>query len=35
PRGRPPVSPWGQQAKGLKTRKKKKPSSALIVSRRK
>ena len=35
PRGRPPVSPWGQQAKGLKTRKKRKPSSALIVSRRK
>lgn len=35
PRGRPPVSPWGQQAKGLKTRKKKKPSSAFIVSRRK
>jgi large subunit ribosomal protein L2 len=35
PRGRPPVSPWGQQAKGLKTRRKKKPSSALIVSRRK
>jgi len=35
PRGRPPVSPWGQQSKGLKTRKKKKPSSALIVSRRK
>jgi len=35
PRGRPPVSPWGQQAKGLKTRKRKKPSSALIVSRRK
>lgn len=35
PQGRPPVSPWGQQAKGLKTRKKKKPSSAFIVSRRK
>jgi large subunit ribosomal protein L2 len=35
PRGRPPVSPWGQQAKGLKTRKKKKPSSAQIVARRK
>ncbi|RIH84047.1 50S ribosomal protein L2 [Calidithermus terrae] len=35
PRGRAPVSPWGQQAKGLKTRKKKKPSSALIVARRK
>jgi len=35
PRGRPPVSPWGQQAKGLKTRKKKKPSSAFIVARRK
>ncbi|RDI95844.1 50S ribosomal protein L2 [Meiothermus sp. QL-1] len=35
PRGRPPVSPWGQQAKGLKTRKRKKPSSAFIVARRK
>lgn len=35
PRGRPPVSPWGQPAKGLKTRKKKKPSSAFIVARRK
>ena len=33
--GRHPVSPWGQLAKGLKTRKKKKPSSALIVKRRK
>lgn len=36
PAGNPhPVSPWGQLAKGLKTRKKKKPSSKLIVSRRK
>jgi len=33
--GRHPVSPWGQLAKGLKTRKKKKPSNALIVKRRK
>jgi large subunit ribosomal protein L2 len=33
--GRHPVSPWGQLAKGLKTRKKKKLSSALIVKRRK
>jgi large subunit ribosomal protein L2 len=33
--GRHPVSPWGQLAKGLKTRKKRKPSSALIVKRRK
>jgi large subunit ribosomal protein L2 len=35
PRGRPPVSPWGQQAKGLKTRTKRKPSSKFIVRRRK
>ena len=36
PAGNPhPVSPWGQIAKGLKTRKKKKPSSEFIVSRRK
>ncbi len=33
--GRPPVSPWGQQAKGLKTRDKKKISSRFIVRRRK
>jgi large subunit ribosomal protein L2 len=30
-----PVSPWGQKAKGLKTRKKRKPSDKLIVKRRK
>ncbi|RMH65107.1 MAG: 50S ribosomal protein L2 [Calditrichaeota bacterium] len=33
--GRHPCSPWGQLAKGLKTRKKSKPSNALIVKRRK
>jgi large subunit ribosomal protein L2 len=33
--GRPPVSPWGQQAKGLKTRDKNKTSSRFIVRRRK
>jgi len=33
--GRHPCSPWGQLAKGLKTRKKKKVSSNLIVKRRK
>ncbi len=33
--GRPPVSPWGQQAKGLKTRSKRKNSSRFIVRRRK
>jgi large subunit ribosomal protein L2 len=33
--GRHPVSPWGQLAKGLKTRKKNKTSNALIVKRRK
>ncbi len=33
--GRPPVSPWGQQAKGLKTRSKRKGSSRFIVRRRK
>lgn len=32
--GRHPVSPWGQSAKGFKTRKPKKSSSALIVKRR-
>lgn len=30
-----PVSPWGQKAKGLKTRKRKKSSSQYIVKRRK
>jgi large subunit ribosomal protein L2 len=30
-----PCSPWGQKSKGLKTRKKKKPSDRLIVTRRK
>lgn len=33
--GRHPCSPWGQLSKGLKTRKKNKPSNALIVKRRK
>jgi large subunit ribosomal protein L2 len=33
--GRHPVSPWGQLAKGLKTRKKNKPSNALILKKRK
>lgn len=33
--GRPPVSPWGQQAKGLRTRNKRKGSSRFIVRRRK
>ena len=33
--GRHPCSPWGQLAKGLKTRKKKKDSSKYIVSKRK
>ncbi len=33
--GRPPVSPWGQQAKGFKTRSKRKTSSKFIVRRRK
>ncbi len=33
--GRPPVSPWGQQAKGFKTRDRKKGSSRFIVRRRK
>ncbi len=32
--GRHPCSPWGQLAKGLKTRKKHKKSDALIVKRR-
>ena len=30
-----PVSPWGQKAKGLKTRKKKNSSNKYIVKRRK
>jgi large subunit ribosomal protein L2 len=29
-----PVSPWGQKAKGLKTRKKKNPTNKLIIKRR-
>jgi len=29
-----PVSPWGQPAKGLKTRKKKNPSNKYIIKRR-
>ncbi len=33
--GSHPVSPWGQAAKGLKTRKKKSPSNKYIVKRRK
>ncbi len=33
--GRHPCSPWGQLAKGLKTRKKTKTSDTLIVKRRK
>jgi len=32
--GRHPVSPWGQPAKGQKTRNRKKASSRLIVKRR-
>lgn len=32
--GRHPCSPWGQKSKGLKTRKKSKPSSRYIVKRR-
>lgn len=32
--GGPPVSPWGQLAKGYKTRNKKKPSSKYIIQRR-
>lgn len=32
--GRHPVSPWGQPAKGYKTRKKNKPSDRFIVQRR-
>lgn len=33
--GRHPCSPWGQKSKGLKTRKRRKPSGKLIVKRRK
>ncbi len=33
--GRPPVSPWGWQTKGAKTRNKKKTSSKFIIRRRK
>jgi large subunit ribosomal protein L2 len=33
--GRHPCSPWGQLSKGLKTRKKRNKSNALIVKRRK
>lgn len=33
--GRHPTSPWGQKSKGLKTRKRRKPSSKFIVKRRK
>ncbi len=32
--GRHPTSPWGQKSKGLKTRKKSKPSSKYIIKRR-
>lgn len=33
--GRDPVSPWGQKAKGLKTRSKRKTSSKFIIRRKK
>ncbi|MGV7220678.1 MAG: 50S ribosomal protein L2 [Nitrospinales bacterium] len=33
--GRHPCSPWGQPAKGYKTRKKNKPSEKMILSRKK
>ncbi|MFO7691495.1 MAG: 50S ribosomal protein L2, partial [Vicinamibacterales bacterium] len=33
--GRPPVSPWGQQANALNTRNKAKVSRRFIVRRRK
>jgi len=33
--GGPPVSPWGQETKGRKTRKKRKPSKKFILRRRK
>jgi large subunit ribosomal protein L2 len=32
--GRPPCSPWGVQAKGFRTRKKKNPTDKFIVRRR-
>ena len=32
--GRHPVSPWGKQTKGFKTRKKNKKSNSLIIKRR-
>jgi large subunit ribosomal protein L2 len=34
-KGKNPVTPWGQQTKGYKTRKKHRPSSRFIVSRSK
>jgi len=34
-KGRNPVTPWGKPCRGYKTRKKRKPSSRFIVSRRK
>jgi large subunit ribosomal protein L2 len=34
-KGRHPVTPWGKPTKGFKTRRKNKPSSKLIVKRRK
>lgn len=34
-KGRNPCSPWGQPAKGYKTRSKKKPSSKFIIRKRK
>jgi large subunit ribosomal protein L2 len=34
-KGKHPVTPWGQPTKGYKTRKKNKPPSRFIVSRRK
>jgi len=33
--GRPPCSPWGIQAKGFKTRKKRNPTDTFIIRRRK
>lgn len=32
--GRQPCSPWGQQSKGLRTRKKSNPTSKMIIKRR-
>ena len=34
-RGGHPVSPWGQKAKGLKTRKQRKETNRFIIKRRK